>query len=138
MKFFHPSVRLTNEKSRAFVSIRLTNQIALFPFVCCFCFVRAFSFQGPMKITLWMSLYLVCLGRCDCIVKSFKSNFFFFLAKPRIQLKCMQSYRVFGISFNPVPFFLDFPGLSWEGRGLGRLLYSRRYIVWCFVPFNKF
>ena len=24
----------------------ITNQIALFPFVCCFCFVRAFSFQG--------------------------------------------------------------------------------------------
>ena len=39
VKFFHPSVRLTN-------------QIALFPFVCCFCFVRAFSFQGHTKIAL--------------------------------------------------------------------------------------
>ena len=27
----------------------ITNQIALFPFVCCFCFVRAFSFQGHTK-----------------------------------------------------------------------------------------
>ena len=27
-----------------------TNQIALFPFVCCFCFVRALSFQGYTKI----------------------------------------------------------------------------------------
>ena len=33
MKFFHPSVRLTNQKPRAFVSVRYTNQIALFPFV---------------------------------------------------------------------------------------------------------
>ena len=24
--------------------------MALFPFVCCFCFVRAFSFQGHTKI----------------------------------------------------------------------------------------
>ena len=39
VKFFHPSVRLTN-------------QIALFPFVCCFCFVGAFSFQGQMKIAV--------------------------------------------------------------------------------------
>ena len=53
MKFFHRSVRLTNEKPRAFVSIRLTNQIALFPSVCCFCFVREFSFQGHTKMALF-------------------------------------------------------------------------------------
>ena len=47
----------------------------------------------------------------------------------------MQLYQVFGISFNPVPFFLYFPGLSGERRGLGRLLCSRRYIILCFVPF---
>ena len=52
MKFFQPRVRLTNRKPRAFVSVRQTNQIALFPFVCCFCFVRAFSFQGHTKIFL--------------------------------------------------------------------------------------
>ena len=34
MKVFHPSVRLTNQEPRAFVSVRQTNQIALFPFVC--------------------------------------------------------------------------------------------------------
>ena len=34
MKFFYPSVRLTNQEPRAFVSVRQTNQIALFPFVC--------------------------------------------------------------------------------------------------------
>ena len=34
------------------VSFRSTNQIALFPFVCCFCFIRAFSFQGHTKIAL--------------------------------------------------------------------------------------
>ena len=28
------------------------NPIALFPFVCCFCFVRAFSFQGHTKVTI--------------------------------------------------------------------------------------
>ena len=52
MKFFQPSVRLTNQKPRAFVSVRQTNQIAVFPFVCCFCFVCAFSFQGHTKIAL--------------------------------------------------------------------------------------
>ena len=50
--FFHPSVRLTNQKPCAFVSVRLTNQIALFSFVCCFCFVSSFSFQGHTKIAL--------------------------------------------------------------------------------------
>ena len=53
IKFFHPSVRLTNQKPRAFVSVRQTNQIALFPFVCCFCFVREFSFQGHTKMALF-------------------------------------------------------------------------------------
>ena len=52
MKFVYPSVRLANQKPAAFVSVRYTNQIALFPFVCCFCFVRAFSFQGHTKIAL--------------------------------------------------------------------------------------
>ena len=50
MNFFQPSVHLTNRKPRAFVSVRQTNQITLFPFVCCFCFVCAFSFQGHTKI----------------------------------------------------------------------------------------
>ena len=52
MNFFQPSARLTNQKPRAFVSVRQTNQIAVFPFVCCFCFVCAFSFQGHTKIAL--------------------------------------------------------------------------------------
>ena len=52
MKFFHPSVCLTNQKLRAFVSVRQTSQITLFSFVCCFCRVRAFSFQGHSKIAL--------------------------------------------------------------------------------------
>ena len=52
MKIFHPNVRLTNQNPSAFVSIPQTNQIALFSFVCCFCFVRAFSFQGVTKIAL--------------------------------------------------------------------------------------
>ena len=59
MKFFQPSFRLTNQKRRAFVSVRQTNQIALFPFVCCFCFVRTISFQGHTKIALcfWVPSY---------------------------------------------------------------------------------
>ena len=52
MKFVYPSVRLANQKPGAFVSVSYTNQIALFPFVCCFCFVRAFSFQGHTKSAL--------------------------------------------------------------------------------------
>ena len=48
----------------------ITNQIALFPFVCCFCFVRAFSFQGrkenrpsskwPISIRPSPLIHLVC------------------------------------------------------------------------------
>ena len=52
MKFVYPSVRLANQNPGAFVSVSYTNQIALFPFVCCFCFVRAFSFQGHTKIAI--------------------------------------------------------------------------------------
>ena len=37
---------------KLFVSVRQTNKIVLFPFACCFCFVRAFSFQGHTKIGL--------------------------------------------------------------------------------------
>ena len=43
MKFVYPRVRLANQNPGEFVSVSYTNQIALFPFVCCFCFVRAFS-----------------------------------------------------------------------------------------------
>ena len=49
VKFFQPSVRVTNQKPRAFVSVRQTNQIALFPFVCSFCFVRACLFKVTRK-----------------------------------------------------------------------------------------
>ena len=52
MKFVYPRVRLANQNPGAFVSVSYTNQIALFPFVCCSCFVRAFSFQGHTKIAL--------------------------------------------------------------------------------------
>ena len=52
MKFFHPSVRLTNQKPARVCILSINHQIALFPFFCCFCFVRAFSFQGHMKIAL--------------------------------------------------------------------------------------
>ena len=73
MKFVYPRVRLANQNPGAFVSVSYTNQIALFPFVCCFCFVRAFSFQGHTKIALtfhflgffhWtvsMSLFFCCM-----------------------------------------------------------------------------
>ena len=44
--------RSTNQSNRS-ISVRQTNQIALFPFVCSFCFVRACSFQGHTKIALF-------------------------------------------------------------------------------------
>ena len=70
MKFVYPSVRLTNQKPGAFVSVRYTNQIALFPFVCCFCFVRAFSFQGHTKIALSiMLLYKIIYHQHDIPTK---------------------------------------------------------------------
>ena len=40
---FQPSARLTNQKPGAFVFVRHTNQVALFPFVCCFYFVLVFT-----------------------------------------------------------------------------------------------
>ena len=52
VKSFQTSGRLTNQKPRTFVSVRQTNQIVLFPFVCCCCVVRAFPFQGHTKIAL--------------------------------------------------------------------------------------
>ena len=67
MKVFHPSVHLTNQKPHAFVSVRQTNQIALFPFVCCFCFVRAFSFQGLKKNALPI---LIPIFRYNCELQS--------------------------------------------------------------------
>ena len=57
MKFVYPSVRLANQNPGAFVSVSYTNQIALFPFVCCFSFVRAFSFQGHRKIALFKFIF---------------------------------------------------------------------------------
>ena len=61
MKFFQPSVCLTNQNPRLFVSVRQTNQIALFSLVCCFCFVRAFSLQSHTKIRklLYQIIYFV-------------------------------------------------------------------------------
>ena len=52
MKFFQPSIRLTNQKPRAFVSVHQTNKIILLPFICRFCFVCMFSFQGHTKSAL--------------------------------------------------------------------------------------
>ena len=52
MKFLQPSIHLTNQKPCMFVTVRYTNQVALFLFVCCFCFVWAFSFKGHTKIAL--------------------------------------------------------------------------------------
>ena len=60
MKFFHQSVRLTNQKPHAFVSVRKTNQIALFPFVDCFCIVGVLLFQGHAKIALNSSVWKKC------------------------------------------------------------------------------
>ena len=79
MKIFHPSVHLTNQKPRAFVSVRWTNQISLFPFVCCFCFVRAFLFLGHTKIALTNSRKEYSCTKSE-IVKNF-------VHKPRVVVK---------------------------------------------------
>ena len=65
MKFVSPRVRLANQNPGAFVSVSYTNQIALFPFVCCFCFVRAFSFQGHTKIALISVIYKKECRQCN-------------------------------------------------------------------------
>ena len=80
MKFVYPSVRLANQKPGAFVSVRYTNQIALFPFVSCFCFVRAFSFQGHTKIALILiftsnqTLYMLLFGANGCKLSGYMSS----------------------------------------------------------------
>ena len=51
MKFFHLS-SLNQPKATCICILSINNQIALFQVVCCFCFVRAFSFQGHTKIAL--------------------------------------------------------------------------------------
>ena len=82
-KFFGHEVfsakRLLNQpKPRAFVSVRQTNQIALFSLVCCFCFVRAFSLQSHTKIRklLYQIIY---------VVNKFKVHFFPNLSNPKSQ-----------------------------------------------------
>ena len=59
MKFFQPSVHLTNQILRAWdarvCSINQTYRY-VFALFCCFCFVRAFSFQGHTKITVTCKL----------------------------------------------------------------------------------
>ena len=68
VKCFHSSVRLTNQKPRAFVSVRWTNQIALsalFPFVVSVLFTR-FRFKVTRKsrcklISRWFKLELPTL-----------------------------------------------------------------------------
>ena len=58
MKFVYPSVRLANQKPGAFVSVRYTNQIALFPFVCVSILLARFHFKVIRK-----SLYFVVLEK---------------------------------------------------------------------------
>ena len=81
MEFFSRAFSLTNQNPRAFVSVRQTSQIALFPFVCCFCFICAFSFQGHTKIAL--SLHSV--------TSSFQSY--------------SLSFAVYSISFHSLPIY---------------------------------
>ena len=45
-EFSSAEYSLNQQKPCMFVSVRYTNQVALFLFVCCFCFVWAFSFKG--------------------------------------------------------------------------------------------
>ena len=56
--FFHPRIRLTNQNPRAFVSVRWTNQIALFPFACCFILFARFHFKIIRKSLYWAKQWL--------------------------------------------------------------------------------
>ena len=109
MKFFYASVRLTNQKPRTFVSVRLTNQIALFPFVCCFCFVRAFSFQGHTKIALLQEEYPIKLWK-----KNYPSR-----AQPHIR----DQYEILKISLQKLLWPLPLHGIAdkiTEGKSILR------------------
>ena len=52
LKFFPAERQLTNHEPLAFVSIQQTNQITLFPLVCCFCF------QDTIRKSLYTNLEL--------------------------------------------------------------------------------
>ena len=56
MKFFHPSIRLTNQKPCTYL---FDKPITLFPFDCRFCFVCAFLFQGQTKIALIITTFYI-------------------------------------------------------------------------------
>ena len=81
MKSVCPSVRLANQKPSAFVSVRYTNQIALFPFVCCFRFVRAFSFQDHTKIALKLD------GNNDMLILFYSCSSSSSFSSPRASLR---------------------------------------------------
>ena len=85
MKFVYPRVRLANQNPGAFVSVSYTNQIALFPFVCCFCFVRAFSSQGHTKIALLVFYSISCFFHWTV------SNLFF---------RCVTVKTIYSVIFN--------------------------------------
>ena len=91
--FFTPSVRLTNQKPRAFVAVRSTDEIALFPFVCCFCFVRAFSFQGHTKTALPLNILWCCLV---WEIKDWGSNKFFYFFFDLSWSACGFAYLLLG------------------------------------------
>ena len=65
LRFLHPSVRLTN-------------QIALFPFVCCFCFVRAF-FISVIRIAL------ISEALFNCVFVPFRCTLNFTVLRNKIQ-----------------------------------------------------
>ena len=90
MKSFQPNVRLTNQKlSRAcFVSVRQTNQIALFPFVCSLCIVRVFSFQGHTKTLYCKDQYATC-GVCSSQPTLIIKRAFFATLETRRKLDCV-------------------------------------------------
>ena len=52
MRFFYPRVRLTQPKATRVCNRSINQSNRSIPFICFFCFLRAFSFQGHTKIAL--------------------------------------------------------------------------------------
>ena len=71
MKFFQPKVHLSNQNLCVFVSVRQTNQIALFLFVCCFCCSPALTSRSHKNHSITFKCLLCRLHQGSPVIFNF-------------------------------------------------------------------
>ena len=70
-KIFQPKVGLSNQNPCMFVSVRQTNQIALFLFVCCFCCLRVFISRSYKNHSITFKCLLCRLHQGSPVIFNF-------------------------------------------------------------------